>query len=152
MSFQFRLDSLLRIRQGQKRMEEQALARLFSRRDGLVVKKNELQQNRNKHLEHAENAIKSGVTAVELAMMHEQERLFARALQKVEAEMAELLLQIKEQRSKYAAARREEERLQQIRENAQEAWAYEQQRREQSIVDGLYLAQRWRLAKAAQTL
>ena len=151
-SFAFRLEAVLRIREGLAHREETQLAALFADRATLARRCVDARQFLHRLLLQHQDVVSLGTTGVEIILAEQNAQVLKRALRDLERQIEELKPAIAAQQERYAIARRELEKLETLREEQRDLWQKNQARREQSLNDDLFLARQWRNAKRARDL
>jgi flagellar export protein FliJ len=143
MPFRFKLDAVLRFREGVERTEEAALHRIVQE---IAEVEHQLQQIdiRQVHLrEQREHDLVQKLRAVHLMEIVEQEEMLNKTVDELRLRLQQLHTQRIEQLAVYQAAHQDRQVLSELREQQQRAYALDQNRQEQKMLDDIFLA-RWK--------
>ena len=143
MPFRFKLDAVLRFREGVERTEEAALHRIVQE---IAEVEHQLQQIdiRQVHLrEQREHDLVQKLPAVHLMEIVEQEEMLNKTVDELRLRLQQLHTQRIEQLAVYQAAHQDRQVLSELREQQQRAYALDQNRQEQKMLDDIFLA-RWK--------
>jgi flagellar export protein FliJ len=139
MAFRFSLQSVLRIRETLERVELQKLQALIAQANAARAEIEALARDRENSWRALQQAAVGGVSGVELQVETQREQ--ARAVRRQElarkltaAEQAE-----RQQLARYRQARQQREILSTLRENQLAAYNLEESRRQQQVLDELFL-------------
>jgi flagellar export protein FliJ len=137
--FQFRLDSLLRIREALARQEEARLAALVAQRTLLENNRAEINDRKLQLAMEQQRVAAAGTDGVELHFAQHQGLALESCIRELEWKLQRLEPEIRAQQQRYGEARRELEKLDRLHSNALEAWTREATRHEQQTNDELFL-------------
>ena len=140
MAFHFTLEALLRLRSTQTRQEEVRLESLSQKILLARQERDELKEQQRAYELALVNDLRYGAEASELHL-----RLVGqRGLREIEHRLEQVILDLRqawqEQEKRYLAARQREEVLQSLRERHEATYREEERRREQQLVDDLFLS------------
>jgi flagellar export protein FliJ len=143
MPFRFKLDAVLRFREGEERTEEAALHRIVQE---IAEVERQLQEIdlRQVHLrEQREHDLVQKLPAVHLMEIVEQEDMLNKTVDDLRLRLQQLHTQRIEQLAVYQAAHQDRQVLSELREQQQRAYVLDQNRQEQKMLDDIFLA-RWK--------
>jgi flagellar export protein FliJ len=142
MPFHFSLDALLRLRATQTRQEEVQLESLSHRLVATRHQKTQLKRRQRAYQTAMVNDLRQGAEASELHLRLVGQRGLVEAERRLDQAILELQRAWQEQEKKYLAARQREEVLKSVRDGQLAAYREEERRREQQLVDDLFLSRR----------
>jgi flagellar export protein FliJ len=143
MPFRFKLDVVLRFREGVERTEEATLHRIVQE---IAEVERQLQEIdlRQVHLrEQREHDLVQKLPAVHLMEIVEQEDMLNKTVDELRLRLQQLHTQRIEQLAVYQAAHQDRQVLSELREQQQRAYVLDQNRQEQKMLDDIFLA-RWK--------
>jgi flagellar export protein FliJ len=140
--FHFRLDALLRVRRTLVRNEEMKLARLVGHRTQLTNRLTAVERSADACSDATQRAALHGTTGAELAAGTMALAAYREHANRLQAELRRLAPVVEQQRARYLAAHRAQEKVDKLREAAYSAWRQERSRSEQQAADELYLLRR----------
>ncbi len=150
--FAFRLEALLRIRDGLVRQEETRLAKLLAERSRLDSARSDFQYRRQRQCTSAQSEALVGSTGAEVRLADACGQALASAEREMRALLLALASKIAIQSTRYSVARRELQKLEQLRDAERALWEQSRQRREQMLSDELFLDRQRRIAGSANEL
>lgn len=144
MSFQFSLAAVLRYRESIEQREYFALEKTQQEiaRTEACIEHSERQCAKATQDRVAELA--KGTRAADVRTAYEYQTSLEQQLELFRALLQELKLKWRQQLASYTAARRNRETLEKLREKQLDAYTREQAKREQSVMDDIFLARRGR--------
>ncbi len=140
MAFRFRLDAVLRFREGVEHTEEAALYRIvreIADAEADLQQVNTRQDQLRGQREHDLTQTLPGVHLLEIA---ERELELKDAADALRLRLQELEIQRVKQLAVYQSAHQDREVLSELREQQRKAYELEQKRQEQMMLDDLFLA------------
>jgi flagellar export protein FliJ len=143
MPFRFKLDAVLRFREGVERTEEAALHRIFQEIADVERQLQEIDLKQFHLREQREHDLVQKLPAVHLMEIVEQEEMLNKTVDELRLRLQQLHTQRIEQLAVYQAAHGDRQVLSELREQQQRAHALDQNRQEQKMLDDIFLA-RWK--------
>ena len=144
MSFQFPLAAVLRYRESIEQREHLALEKI---QQDIVRVELRISQAENDCSAASQNRLAElahGTRAAVMQSAYEYQRALEQQLEALQSVLQELKIKWRQQLSCYEVARRNRETLEKLREKQLEAYRREQTKREQAVIDDLFLARRGR--------
>ncbi len=144
MPFQFPLAAVLRYRESIEQREYLALERV---QQEIVRAELKISQTENDHAQAMQERAKDlakGTRAAVLQSAYEYETVLEQEIVRQRTFWQELKLKWRQQLAAYELARRNRETLEKLRENQLNAYNQDMARREQAVMDDLFLARRKR--------
>lgn len=142
MAFQFPLAAVLRYRESLEQREYLALEKI---QQDIVRLEGRIRQVESERSEASENRIRElarGTRAVALQSAYEYEKALEQEIERLRGQWQELKKKWRQQLAAYELARRNRETLEKLRERQRDAYTQEQSKREQAVIDDLFLARR----------
>ena len=143
MPFRFRLDAVLRFREGVERTEEATLHRIVSEIAEVELELQEVNLQQTQLRERRERDLMQKVPAVHLLGIAEREKELSQAADRLHAQLRQLDSQRVQQLAIYQSAHQDRQVLTELREQQQRSYGTEQRRQEQKMLDDVFLA-RWK--------
>ena len=145
MSFHFRLQTVLRVRQIIESKEQLYLQKLFSQRAYLQASLEELRERRAQiQREIAGALVAARLPAAEMQFAARLRQGCERSSEVILQQLATLAETIEQQRNVYAGERRKREVLESLRESQMQEYLRQERRQQQARVDELHLLRRAR--------
>jgi len=144
MAFQFSLAAVLRYRESIEQVECFALERTqqeIARTEGRI---HQVEQDCVKATQDRAAELAKGTRAADVEAAYEYQTALEQQLEALRALLQELKMKWRQQLASYTAARRNRETLEKLREKQLDAYSREQAKREQSMMDDIFLARRGR--------
>jgi flagellar export protein FliJ len=144
MSFQFPLATVLRYRESIEQREYLALETI--QQDIVRVEQRiaQVEHDSSVALQKRMADLARGTRAAVVQSEYECEGVLEREIERLRGLMQELKAKWRRQLAAYELARRNRETLEKLRQKQLDAYTQEQAKREQAVVDDLFLARRWR--------
>lgn len=142
MSFQFPLAAILRYRESIEQREYLALEQI---QQGIVRVELRISQVENDCSAATQNRIAElaqGTRAAVMQSAYEYQRALEQQIEALRAQWQELKIKWRQQLASYEQARRNRETLDKLREKQLDAYNREQAKREQAVIDDLFLSRR----------
>ncbi len=143
MPFRFQLDAVLRFREGVERTEEAALHRIVQEIADVERQLQEIDLRQVHLREQREHDLVQKLPALHLMEIVEQEEMLNKTVDELRLRLQQLHTQRIEQLAVYQAAHQDRQVLSELREQQQRAYALDQNRQEQKMLDDIFLA-RWK--------
>jgi flagellar export protein FliJ len=143
MPFRFQLDAVLRFREGVERTEEAALHRIVQEIADVERQLQEIDLRQVHLREQREHDLVQKLPALHLMEIVEQEEMLNKTVDELRLRLQQLHTQRIEQLAVYQAAHQDRQVLSELREQQQRAYALNQNRQEQKMLDDIFLA-RWK--------
>jgi flagellar export protein FliJ len=140
MSFRFKLDAVLRFREGVEHTEEAALYRIVQQ---IIEAEAELKQttiNQDRLREQREQELTLKLPAVHLLEIGERELELKNAAEELRLRLLQLETERVQQLAIYQNAHQDRQILSELRHHQRQAHELEQTRQEQKMLDDLFLA------------
>jgi flagellar export protein FliJ len=144
MSFQFPLAAVLRYREGIEQREHFALEKLQIEVAGVTVKIGQIEQECSTAAENRAAKLAQGMPAAELQFAYEYHRALKEQLDGFRKLLQELRMKWSQQLACYQLARRNRKTLEKLREKQLETYSRERAKREQAVLDDIFLSRRRR--------
>jgi flagellar export protein FliJ len=144
MAFHFPLEALLRLRATQTRQEEIRLESLSQRLIATRQQREVLKQQQCAYQQAMLDDLRQAAEASELHLRLVGQRGLVQVERRLEQALLELQRAWQEQEKKYLAARQREEVLKSVRQDQLDAYREDERRREQRVVDDLFLSRHGR--------
>jgi flagellar export protein FliJ len=145
MPFRFSLDAVLRFRESVERTEEANLYRIVREIAETQLELEQLNLKRTQLRERRERDLAQTLPAVHLLEIAEREQELNQAAEGLRSKLQQLDIQRVKQMAIYQSAHQDRQVLSELREQQQRCWGTEQRRREQKMLDDMFLA-RWKNA------
>lgn len=142
MAFRFPLATLLRFRESNETAQELALKRIVNEIASVQLELKALEEEKNQVRERRDRELSRPVPAVQLQEIVEQEQRLNEAWERLGKRVAELEGRREAQLESYREARQEREILSALLEQQGEAHRRREGRKEQAVVDELFLRRR----------
>ena len=143
MPFRFKLDVVLRFREGVERTEEAALHRIVQEIADVERQLQEIDLRQVHLREQREHDLVQKLPALHLMEIVEQEEMLNKTVDELRLRLQQLHTQRIEQLAVYQAAHQDRQVLSELREQQQRAYVLDQNRQEQKMLDDIFLA-RWK--------
>lgn len=140
MAFRFRLDAVLRFREGVEHTEEAALYRIVREIADAKAELQRVKTNQDRLREQRERELTQKLPAVHLLEIADRELELKNAAEALSIRLQELEIQRVKQLAIYQSAHQEREVLSELRNQQHQAHELEQRRQEQKTLDDLFLA------------
>ena len=140
MPFRFKLDAVLRFREGVEHTEEAALYRIVREIADAEAELQRVKTNQDRLREQRERELTQKLPAVHLLEIAERELELKNAAEALSIRLQELEIQRVKQLAIYQSAHQEREVLSELRNQQHQAHELEQRRQEQKTLDDLFLA------------
>ena len=140
MPFRFKLDAVLRFREGVEHTEEAALYRIVREVANAETELQQVKINQDRLREQREQELTLKLPAVHLLEIAERELEFINAAEALHLRLQKLEAQRVKQLAIYQNAHRDREVLSELRDQQRKAHELEQRRQEQKTLDDLFLA------------
>lgn len=144
MSFQFPLAAVLRYRESIEQREQLALEKLQSEIAAVTVKLSQIEQECSAAAENRTAKLAQGIRAAELQFAYEYHRALQQQLDAFHKLLQELKHKWNQQLACYQLARRNRKTLEKLRDQQLETYSRERAKREQAVVDDIFLSRRRR--------
>jgi len=144
MSFQFSLAAVLRYRESIEQREYFALERTQQEIARTEAGIHQIEQDCAKATQDRAAELAKGTRAADVEAAYEYQTALEQQLEALRALLQELKMKWRQQLASYTAARRNRETLEKLREKQLDAYSREQAKREQSVMDDIFLARRGR--------
>ncbi len=139
MAFRFSLEGVLRFRENMERMEELALNKIVQEMSGVQANLDEANSRQQALRERREAELASGIPAIHLQEVAEQEREFSKRAEALRALLQELERKRVEQLEIYRKAQQNQRIVSEIRQQQRHSYDRDQRRQEQKTLDDLFL-------------
>jgi len=140
MPFRFKLDAVLRFREGVEHTEEAALYRIVREIADAEAELQQIKTNQDRLREQREQELMLKLPAVHLMEIADREFELKNAAQGLCLRLQQLETQRVKQLAIYQSAHRDREVLSELRHRQRQAHELEQRRQEQKTLDDLFLA------------
>lgn len=140
MAFRFKLDAVLRFREGVEHTEEAALYRIVREIAGAEAELQEIKINQDRLRERREQELTLKLPAVHLLGIAEREMELKNAAEVLRLRLQQLETQRAKQLAIYQSAHQDREVLSELRDQQRRTHELEQRRQEQKTLDDLFLA------------
>lgn len=140
MAFRFKLDAVLRFREGVEHTEEAALYRIVREIADAEAELQQIKINQDRLREQREQELTLKLPAVHLLEIAERELEFKNSAEALCLRLQQLETQRVKQLAIYQSAHQDREVLSELRDQQQQAHGLEQRRQEQKTLDDLFLA------------
>jgi len=140
MAFRFKLDAVLRFREGVEHAEEAALYRVVREIANAETELQQVKINQDRLREQRERELTLKLPAVHLLEIAEREFEFKNAAEALRLRLQKVETKRVKQLYIYQDAHRERLVLSQLRDQQRKAYELEQRRQEQKTLDDLFLA------------
>jgi len=144
MSFKFPLAAVLRYRESIEQREYYALESTQQEIVRADTRIHQIEQDCAKATQDRAAELAKGTRAADVEAAYEYQNALELQLKAVRALLQELKMKWRQQLASYTEARRNRETLEKLREKQLEAYNREQAKREQSVMDDVFLARRGR--------
>jgi flagellar protein FliJ len=144
MSFQFPLAAVLRYRESLEQREHLALERLQQEIVLVEVRIHDAGENSSKAAQDRTTRLAQGARAAEVQFVYEYLRAIDQQLVALRALLQESKTRWNHQLACYQQARRNREALEKLREKQLDAYNRERAKREQAVIDDVFLSRRRR--------
>jgi flagellar export protein FliJ len=144
MSFRFSLAAVLRYRESIEQREFFALDRLQQEITRVDLRIHEVESEYSTATQNRTAELAQGIRAAELQATYEYQRALEQQLEGLRARLQELKVKWRQQLAAYQLARRNRETLEKLREKQFDLYTREQAKREQAVIDDLFLSRRGR--------
>lgn len=140
MAFRFKLDAVLRFREGVEHTEEAALYRIVREIADAEAELQQIEINQDRLREQREQELTLKLPAVHLLEIAEREMELKNAAEVLRLRLQQLETQRAKQLAIYQSAHQDREVLSELRDQQRKAHELEQRRQEQKTLDDLFLA------------
>ena len=140
MAFRFKLDAVLRFREGVEHAEEATLYRVVREIANAETELQQVKINQDRLREQRERELTLKLPAVHLLEIAEREFEFKNAAEALRLRLQKLETQRVKQLAIYQNAHRDRQVLSELRDQQRKAYELEQRRQEQKTLDDLFLA------------
>ncbi len=140
MAFRFKLDAVLRFREGVEHTEEAALYRIVREIADAEAELQQIEINQDRLREQREQELTLKLPAVHLLEIAEREMELKNAAEVLRLRLQQLETQRAKQLAIYQSAHQDREILSELRDQQRKAHELEQRRQEQKTLDDLFLA------------
>jgi len=144
MSFQFPLATVLRYRESIEQREYFALERIQQEIARVEVRIRQVEEDCSRATENRAAELAKGTRAADIRSAYEYQSALEQQLVALLALLQELKTKWRQQLVSYEAARRNRETLEKLREKQRDAYTREQAKREQAVIDDIFLSRRGR--------
>ena len=144
MSFKFPLAAVLRYRESIEQREYFALERTQQEIARTEARIYETEQDCAKAARDRAADLAKGTRAADVEAAYEYQTALEQQLEALRALLQQLKMTWRQQLASYSAARRNRETLEKLRDKQLDAYSREQAKREQSVMDDIFLARRGR--------
>jgi flagellar export protein FliJ len=144
MSFQFPLAAVLRYRESMEQREHLALERLQQEIARVEVRIRQIAEDRSTSANAALADLAQGTLAAELQAAYEYQRALEKQQEALQTLSQDLKKKWRQQLATYELARRNRETMENLRQKQLDAYSREQAKREQAVIDDLFLMRRLR--------
>ena len=142
MSFQFSLGAVLRYRESIEQREYFALERTQQEITRVETKIREVEEESSRATQNLSAELAKGTRAADVRIAYEYRSALERQLEIQRTLLQELKMKWRQQLNAYDLARRNCETLRKLREKQFDVYTREQAKREQSVLDDIFLARR----------
>ena len=140
MAFRFKLDAVLRFREGAEHTEEAALYRIVREIADAEAELQQIKTNQDRLREQREQELTLKLPGVHLLEIAEREFEFKNTAEALRLRLQKLEAQRVKQLAIYQNAHRDRQVLSELRDQQRKAYELEQRRQEQKTLDDLFLA------------
>jgi flagellar protein FliJ len=144
MSFQFPLAAVLRYRESIEQREYFALEKIQQEVTQVERMIRQVEEDSSTATQTRAAELAQGARAAEVQAAYEYQRALEQQRVALQALWQELKMKWRQQLASYELARRNRETLEKLREKQFDAYSREQAKREQSVMDDIFLARRGR--------
>ena len=144
MSFQFPLAAVLRYRESIEQREYFALERIQQEVVRTELRICQVENDCSVATQNRLAELAKGICAAEVQSAYECQRALEQQSEALRALLQELKIKWRQQLVSYEVARRNRETLEKLREKQRDAYVREQAKREQAVIDDLFLSRRGR--------
>jgi flagellar export protein FliJ len=144
MSFRFSLAAVLRYRESIEQREYLVLEKLQQEVNRVDQRIREVEGDYSTASQNRAAELAQGIRAAELQATYEYQRALEQQLEALQIRLQELKTKWRQQLAAYQMARRNRETLDKLREKQFDLYTREQAKREQAVIDDLFLARRGR--------
>jgi flagellar export protein FliJ len=144
MPFQFPLAAVLRYRESIEQREYLALERIQQDIVRVELRISQVESDFSAAMQSRIGDLAQGTRAAVMQSAYEYEITLERAIEQLQALRQELKMKWRQQLAAYELARRNRDTLEKLREKQLDAYKQERARREQAVMDDLFLARRGR--------
>jgi flagellar export protein FliJ len=143
MPFRFRLDAVLRFRESVELTEEATLHRIVRELAEIQLELQQVDLKQAQLREKREHDLARKLPGVHLLEITEREQELRQAADRLRQQLQQLDLQRVKQLAIYKSAHQDRQVLSELREQQQRSYGLDQRRREQKMLDDMFLA-RWK--------
>jgi flagellar FliJ protein len=140
MSFRFPLATVLRYRESLEQREYFALERIQQEVSHVELRIRQVEEELSAAVHNRAAQLAHGVPAAEVQTAYEYSRALEEQDQGLQNLLKEAKMKWRQQLASYELARRNRETLEKLREKQFEAFSKEQAKREQAVIDDLFLS------------
>jgi flagellar export protein FliJ len=144
MAFHFSLAAVLRFRESIEQREYLALERIQQEIGRVELRINQIERDFSVAAQGRAKELAEGTRAAVMQSAYEYEKALEQEIERLRKEWQELKIRWKQQLAYYELARRNRETLDKLREKQLSAYTQELAKREQAVVDDLFLSRRRR--------
>jgi len=144
MAFHFPLAAVLRYRESIEQREYFLLEKIQQEISRLEVRMREAEEACSKAIENRATELAKGICAADVRSAYEHERALELQIEALHALWQELKAKWRQQLASYEIARRNRETLEKLRERQLNSYTREQAKREQAVMDDIFLSRRRR--------
>jgi flagellar export protein FliJ len=144
MSFQFPLATVLRYRESIEQREYFALERTQQEIARVEVRIRQVEEDCARAGQNRDAELAKGIRAADVQSAYEFQSALGQQLGALRALLQELRIKWRQQLASYDLARRNRETLEKLRDKQRDAYSREQAKREQAVIDDLFLSRRAR--------
>jgi flagellar export protein FliJ len=144
MSFRFTLAGVLRYRESLEHREYFVLEKLQNEVNRVDQRIREVEADLSTASQNRTSELAQGIRAAELQATYEYQRALEQQLEGLRVRLQELKTKWRQQLAAYQLARRNRETLDKLREKQFDLYTREQAKREQAVIDDLFLSRRGR--------
>jgi flagellar export protein FliJ len=144
MSFQFPLAAVLRYRESIEQREYLALEKIQQEVNRVELRIRQVEEDCSTATDNRTAELVRGVSAAEVQTAYEYQRALEQQGEALRALLQELKMKWRQQLASYELARRNRETLERLREKQFDAYVREQAKREQAVIDDIFLSRRGR--------
>jgi flagellar export protein FliJ len=140
MAFHFSLAAVLRFRESIEQREYLALERIQQEIGRVELRINQIERDFSVAAQGRAKELAEGTRAAVMQSAYEYEKALEQEIERLRKEWQELKIRWKQQLACYELARRNRETLDKLREKQLSAYTQELAKREQAVVDDLFLS------------
>jgi flagellar protein FliJ len=144
MSFQFPLAAVLRYRESLEQREYLALERIQQEVTRVELRIRQVEEACSTASQTRAAELARGIRAVEVQAAYEYQKALDQQREALLTLLQELKMKWRQQLASYELARRNRETLEKLREKQFDIYVREQAKREQSVIDDIFLSRRGR--------